>query len=249
MNRGNRCGHEPATPRRFTPPPSHKARPTILLRLGERLHDYYGTPQGTLPSLNLANGSDRQQRSERREACLIVLNALIHYLDLVTLRVGIPKANGEVTGLTVDFLVERTTLCKRRVERATRDLVNAGIIRVHPVTKRDASGSYIGKGAIRTVTRTLFAVFGLEGWLKHERDRAAAKRRKLRMRMMKRDMARRDMFTRDLFKQRRQPGPPDESTNRTAELTRLMASRPDLSIETIFEMLGRRPQTPSTQPA
>ena len=249
MNRGNRCGHEPATPRRFTPPPSHKARPTILLRLGERLHDYYGTPQGTLPSLNLANGSDRQQRSERREACLIVLNALIHYLDLVTLRVGIPKANGEVTGLTVDFLVERTTLCKRRVERATRDLVNAGIIRVHPVTKRDASGSYIGKGAIRTVTRTLFAVFGLEGWLKHERDRAAAKRRKLRMRMMKRDMARRDMFTGDLFKQRRQPGRPEESQNRTAELTRLMASRPDLSIEAIFEMLGRRPQTPSTQPA
>ena len=99
------------------------------------------------------------------------------------------------------------------------------------------------------VTRTLFAVFGLEGWLKHERDRVAAKRRKLHMRMMKRDMARRDMFTGDLFKQRRQPGPCQESPNRTAELTRLMASRPDLIIEAIFEMLGRRPQTPSTQPA
>lgn len=66
--------------------------------------------------------------------------------ELVTLRVGIPKANGEVTGLTVDFLVERTALCKRWVERATRDLVNAGIIRVNPVAKRDTDGNYSGKG-------------------------------------------------------------------------------------------------------
>jgi hypothetical protein len=217
--------------------------------LGERLQDYYATPQATLPSLNLANGSLRQQRSERREACLVVLGALIHYLDLVTLRVGIPKANGTMSGLTVDFLVERTGLCKRRVERATRDLVAAGIIGVRTFAKRDEAGQYTSQGAIRTVTRKLFEVFGLESWLKYERDRAAAKQRKLRMRLMKRDMARRDLATGDLFRRRRQANTTDDTPNRTAELTKLMASRPDLSIETIFEMLGRRPQTGRTNPA
>ena len=76
-------------------PPQHAARPKILLQLQERVRTYFDDPK-VLPSLNAANGSPRQQRSERREACLDLLGALVHYLDLATLRVGIPQADGSI---------------------------------------------------------------------------------------------------------------------------------------------------------
>jgi hypothetical protein len=248
MKKGNGCGHVPSSPKGFTPPTHHRVRPGVLVKLSARLQAYYTDPGTILPSLNLANGSARQQRSERREACLIVLNVLIHYLDLVTLRVGIPKANGNMRGLTVDFIAEKAELKKRRAERAISDLVAAGVITVHAIAQRDEQGNYSGKGAIRTVTKKLFELFGLGNWLKYERDRAAAKRRKLRMRAMKRDLARRDIITRDLFK--RTPAKPATDTpNRTEELTRLMKEHPELCIETLFTMLGRRPQTPGNHPA
>lgn len=105
---GNRCGHNPQLPRSFELPKRHKARPGILRKLGEKIRAYYDTPAKILPSLNLANGKDSQQRSERREACLQLLGCLIHFLDLVTLRVGIPQADGSFRGLSLPYL-ERGT--------------------------------------------------------------------------------------------------------------------------------------------
>jgi hypothetical protein len=67
----------------------------------ERSHD---SPAKILASLNLANGKDSKQRSERREACIQLLGCLIHFLDLLTLRVGIPKEDGTLRGLTVPYL-------------------------------------------------------------------------------------------------------------------------------------------------
>jgi hypothetical protein len=72
--------------------------------------------------LNLANGKDSQQRSERREGCLI------HYLDLLTLRVGIPQDDGSFGGIGLEWIAELSGMGLRRVERATHDLVAAGIV-------------------------------------------------------------------------------------------------------------------------
>lgn len=218
----------------------------MLIRLYERIQGYYRTPRRILPSLNLANGSNRQQRSERREACLILLGVLLHYLDLVTLRVGIPTAEG-LTGLTSAFLAERAGLCPRRAERAMRDLAKARLITIHPYAQRQANGSYSGYGAIRTETHRLFTVFSLDSWLKYERDRATARRRKARVKALKADQARRELLTGDLGQCRRPT--PTTTVNRTVELTRLMDQHPELSIETLFDMLGRRSPTPCHTPA
>ncbi|MGI0035190.1 MAG: replication protein RepA, partial [Nitrososphaera sp.] len=113
---GNRCGHNPASPRSFEPPERHKARPGILRKLGEKLRSYYDSPAKILPSLNLANGKDSQQRSERREACVRLLSCLIHFLDLPTLRVGIPQQNGTFAGLTLPYLSNLSGLELRRAE-------------------------------------------------------------------------------------------------------------------------------------
>jgi hypothetical protein len=174
---GNGCGHDPAAPRWFEPPTQHAARPKILIQLQERVRAYFASPK-VLPSLNAANGSPRQQRSERREACLDLLGALVHYLDLVTLRVGIPQADGSMRGLSLPFLAEIAGLGLRRAERACRDLRKAGLVNVYPIAQRQDEGGYRGLPAIRSVPAALFKVFGLDQWLQRERDKAAARRRR-----------------------------------------------------------------------
>jgi len=178
---GNRCGHDPAAPRWFEPPPQHAARPKILLQLQERVRAYFDDPK-VLPSLNAANGSPRQQRSERREACLDLLGALVHYLDLATLRVGIPQTDGTIQGLSLAFLAEKAGLGRRRAERACRDLRRAGLVNIHPRAQKTEDGHYRGQPAIRGVPEALFQVFGLSKWLQHERDKAVKRHRRHRRR-------------------------------------------------------------------
>lgn len=168
---GNRCGHNPTAPRLFSAP-SHHLRPRILSRLIQRLENYYHHPRTTLPSLDLANGSDRQQRSERREACVALLGCLIHYTDLATLRVGIPQPDGSFQGLTMGFLAGVSGLGLRRAERAIHDLAVAGLVSVHPIAQRLEDCTYKGLAAIRAVSKRLFEAFGMGKWLRHEREKA-----------------------------------------------------------------------------
>ena len=71
--KGNNCGHIPDKPRWFAPPEKHANRPGILRRIIQSIRDYYARPGEILPGLNAVNESDRQQRSERREACVAIL--------------------------------------------------------------------------------------------------------------------------------------------------------------------------------
>ncbi len=181
VSSGNRCGHDPFRPRWFAAPSHHAAHPKILIKLQEAVRAYFADP-AVLPSLNAANGSARQQRSERREGCLALLGALVPYLDLVTLRVGIPQADGSFQGLTLEFLAERAGLGLRRTERACRDLRKAGLVEVYPIAQQTEAGRYRGQPAIRRLPASLFKVFGLGKWLQHERDKAAHRRRRQRRR-------------------------------------------------------------------
>jgi hypothetical protein len=174
---GNRCGHNPLSPRFFEPPEHHKPRPGILRKLTEKLSSYYDSPAKILPSLNLANGKDSQQRSERREACLQLLSCLIHFLDLLTLRVGIPQQNGTFAGLSLPYLANLSGLELRRAERACHDLVASGILGVHPIAKMKNTPEFNGLPAIRTISQALFRSFNLGHWLKHERDKASKRQR------------------------------------------------------------------------
>ncbi len=178
---GNRCGHDPACPRWFEPPAHHAPHPRIITKLEEAVRAYFADP-AVLPSLNAANGSARQQRSERREACLALLGALVHYLDLVTLRVGVPQADGSFQGLTLEFLAEKAGLGLRRAERACRDLRRAGLVEVYPIARKTEDGGHKGLPAIRRLPVSLFKVFGLSRWLQRERDKAASRRRRQRHR-------------------------------------------------------------------
>ena len=172
---GNFCGHDPQNPRlTLTKPPKtgKGGIPFVLTRLIVLLKSYYDNPRQIIPSLDLANGSERQQRSERREACLLLLMALLKYTDLASLRVGIPTEDGFLS-LTVDYIGKQTGMNLKRVERAMGDLKAAGLVTVAQPRKRLPDGSWKGLAAVKAVSRHLFALFGLGGMLKRERTKAS----------------------------------------------------------------------------
>ncbi|SEF13960.1 hypothetical protein SAMN02787142_8148 [Burkholderia sp. WP9] len=147
--------------------------PRVLTELMHRLGRYLDAPDEWLPSLNRANGSTRQQRTERSVACMQLLRASLKYLDLLTMRVGIPSSDGGMQNLTLPFLAEQAGLDQRRAERAMHDLQKAGLTSVRPRCERINDGNYRGLAAIRYLPPTLFGAFGLAKWLRHERSKAA----------------------------------------------------------------------------
>ncbi|MGZ8941218.1 MAG: hypothetical protein ACXW00_00420 [Methylobacter sp.] len=178
---GNFCDHRPDAPRFFVPPEKHAKLPLLLRKTQAAIQDYFWKTS-LFPQLNgvnrklRKNGSNRQQRSERREACIDLLGCILQFTDLVTLRVGIPQKDGSMKGWHMSNLAELSGLSERRAERAIRDLKNAGFITVHPICEKLADATYKGFAAIRTVSQHLFTVLGLDKWLKHERQKATERR-------------------------------------------------------------------------
>lgn len=174
---GNRCGHDPAHPTLMginNPFPKGKGGfPLLLHKAIERLQTYFDRP-GLLPSLNLANGSSRQQRSERREACIQVLSSVLYRLNITTLCVGIPTPRGFVN-LSVATLGKQTTLGEKRVDRALRDLKRAGILTISQPRCQKEDGNWVGQVAVKAVSRALFKALGLETMLYMARKHAAKK--------------------------------------------------------------------------
>ena len=173
---GNYCGHSPDSPRLGLLKPvtgSDKTLPGILRELQERLERYYSSPN-TLPSLRNANRSaqGRRMRSERREACLLLLKAIIAHTDLVSLRCGFPSKQGFIS-LTLDWLTDFTGLGLRRAERALADLKRANLITVSQPRQLQEDGTWKGLAAVKAVNRLLFTAFGLGRRLQHEKQRAS----------------------------------------------------------------------------
>lgn len=169
---GNRCGHDPEAPRFFSPPADHGTRPSVLRTSIQRLQDYFARPL-LIPTLNAQNRSDRQQRSERREACVALLQAILHYTDLVTLRVGIPGLiKGTFTPVPFKILADRAGLHLRRAHRAAADLRRAGLIGLSLRAKEVSPGEWRGLDAVRTVSAALFGLFGLRDELRREQKKA-----------------------------------------------------------------------------
>lgn len=184
---GNRCGHDPLSPRWFEPPPDHGDRPPIIRKWIDRVKGFYHDP-GKIPSLanvlfDRRQASDpdgdhkpRQMRSERREACCSLLGAIAHYCDLPSLCLSVPQPDGTLLPIRMETLAERAGLSLRRAERAMRDIVDSGLLAIHRRCEQLADGSYIGRAAIRVIAPAFFGLFGLEGRLDHDRRRISQKR-------------------------------------------------------------------------
>lgn len=165
---GNGCGHDRYHFRRYTPP-AHK-QPLILEDARSKIGDCLGGVWDQLWD------GDRQKRSERRESCSILLSALIHRLDLVSLRVGFPKEDGSFEGLTDKDLARMTGLSLRRLERAMRDLAGLKLVKIHRSCEKQEDGTYRGRPSIRAISARFFEMIGLGEKLRKQRLKATRRR-------------------------------------------------------------------------
>jgi hypothetical protein len=168
--------HDPENMRTFTPPETDKKRPGILLEIISRVTVYLNDPT-TIPTLNAANGSPHQQRSERREACILLLSVILYHMDLKTMRCGVLHADATFEGIRLKDYAEEVGLSMSRAEEAYADLVRAGIVRTYEIAELQPDGTFKGYAAIRTIKVSLFALFGLAIRLGFERKRVSKKQR------------------------------------------------------------------------
>jgi len=173
---GNRCGHDRQAPR-LTVKVKHTPL-AIISKITKKMGEYFYNPE-KFPGLNSARKKSilecpRRRRSERREAVVQVMAALLHYTDLATMRVGFYKDDG-FQPLGIRYFVKLTGLSESRFSEALADINAAGLITTHTRCRKDKSGNYIGLNAVRRVSPKLFELFGLGAWLHKQRKKCSGK--------------------------------------------------------------------------
>jgi hypothetical protein len=189
---GNRCGHVPTSPRLFNRPDHNKPRPHILEQAIGKLKDVYDRPKKFFKKLATFNPSNRQKRSERREAIASVSQVLLHYFDLVTFRVGFYTASGVFVPLDLEYIAEKAGIHFGRAKRAIAEITKAGYAdAVRQFTKKE-NGTFQGSASIRKLSVQFFIDLGIDiqklsfarDWKRKQQAKVADKKNKKKMRGM-----------------------------------------------------------------
>jgi hypothetical protein len=117
------------------------------------------------------------RRMQRREAVNLVGAAFLKHADVVTLRVGSPRADGSVTPPGHDRLAEETGLSLTRLRRAIAEGVRAGWWTASQPRLRyrgaDGEWAYAAFRVIYRLSEKFFRVLGLGPKLQRERVKAS----------------------------------------------------------------------------
>ena len=174
LTTGNRCGHNPKSPRLSPLKPIRKGKgglPRILSLAAERAKAWYRHPHKCRPLM----GSTRRLRSERREACQIIIETVLSHLDLASLCLGTPTLDNGFIDVDMRILVNTSGMTRRRCERAILQLKKAGFMEVKQPRRINEHGDYVGLRAIRVVTSLFFEYLDLGPMLARERARSTEK--------------------------------------------------------------------------
>jgi hypothetical protein len=128
---GNWCGHDKESPRFFIPPPEHGRRPSVIHIAQKNIEKFYEKPKKWLNSLVYARESWRQERSEARESDSAVMQVLLHYVELASLRVGVPAEDNGFQSLDLEYIAEKAGVSLKRAARSISRFKAAGYLEVH----------------------------------------------------------------------------------------------------------------------
>ena len=170
---GNKCGHDPRAPRLSPAVPIRKGKgglPRILSLAAERAKAWYFHPK---KCKLLQSHPHRKTRSERREACQIVIETILSHLDLASLCLGTPTLESGFIDIDMRTIVRDSGIGQRRCERAIAMLKEAGFMKVQQPRAINDQGDYVGLRAIRLVTTLFFEFLNLGPMLQRERARAS----------------------------------------------------------------------------
>jgi len=150
---GNRCGHDRLKPRLDPVELPSERLPLVLSDITSAIENlFYMRHKEEFADIGQA------RRSEICEAMVLVAKTLTVRMDLVTKRVGKPRDDGTVVGIPAERLAEITGLHISRVNRALRELADAGWMTSCQPCELKADGTYRGYPAIRTLTPRFFRV-------------------------------------------------------------------------------------------
>ena len=169
---GNRCGHNPRLPHLVPASPIRKGKgglPRILSLAAERAKEWYYHPK---KCKLLQSHPHRKTRSERREACQVVIETILSHLDLASLCLGTPTLDNGFIDVDMRTIVRDSGIGQRRCERAIALLKKAGFMKVQQPRTINEHGDYVGLRAIRVVTSLFFEFLNLGPMLQRERARA-----------------------------------------------------------------------------
>jgi len=153
--------HNPMAPCFYERPQHHKRTYDVLHFACERLKEYYFEPRDNwLPNLEFARDSNRQTRSERREAIAAVGQVMANYVDMATLKVAFWKKEGSYP-ISVELLAQLAKLSRRRCERALVDMKRAGYLEFDYRVKTLADGSLQPMVAIKRLAKLFFYHLGI----------------------------------------------------------------------------------------
>lgn len=159
--RENECSHAPLNPRFYERPQHHKRTYDVLHFACERLKEYYFQPRDNwLPNLEFARDSNRQTRSERREAIAAVGQVMANYVDMATLKIAFWKKEGSYP-ISVELLAKLANLSRRRCERALADMKRAGYLEFEYRVKTLPDGTLKPMVAIKKLARLFFFHLGI----------------------------------------------------------------------------------------
>ena len=175
VSKGNRCGHNPNGPTLAPPRPIKKGvggLPRILSLSAEQAKEWYDHPKKCPP---LQSHPHRKTRSERREACQIIIETILSHLDLASLCLGTPTLDAGFIDIDMRTIVRDSGMGQRRCEWAIVLLKRAGFMRVEQPRRINDHGDYVGLRAIRVVTELFFEYLNLWPMLQRERARATVR--------------------------------------------------------------------------
>ena len=193
------CEHLPDAPKFFERPSHHKRTYDVLHRACERLKEYYFDPRDNwLPNLEFARDSNRQTRSERREAIAAVGQVMANYVDMASLKVAFWKKEGSYP-ISVELLAKLAKLSRRRCERALSDMKRAGYLEFEYRVKTLSDGTLQPMVAIKKLAKLFFYHLGISfEKLQQVQDYAKKKLAKLSKKLRMQTAASKDAL-RNLF--------------------------------------------------
>lgn len=150
---GNRCGHDPASPR-LDPRefPSERLPPVLYDAMAAIENLFHQRHHRRFRDIGEA------RRSEICEAMVLVGRVELSRMDVVTKRVGTPRDDGIVVGVTAERIAKATGLSISRTNRAFAEFAAAGWMTSCQPCELKADGTYRGYPAIRTFTIRFFEV-------------------------------------------------------------------------------------------
>jgi len=153
---GNRCGHKRDAPRLKLAFQPRRRRPPFVRKLMSFAEKLWFRRGALLARLGVC------ARSERAEAIVLVVKALLLQWDIITSRVGMARGDGYLVGISVQVIAKWANINVGRAQLAICALMRAGFLQGSQHVEEVEPGRWVAMPKVRRIHWSLFFVLGID---------------------------------------------------------------------------------------